>query len=251
MYTRRKRIRGRRGQVYGAGKMVARRSGLYPDQTCGGTRYIYQQTLTRLTFIAADGTEYEFRDQLTGGQPATVTNPCATTGATRGTVFVTADGSAATFTSDSAINDRLPSMGGGGVQFLSGYLMLRDGTRYRIDSGNVSWIRDRNGNRLLFGYTDGRVTSVTDPLNRQVTYTYANFVNTFSDQITFKGFGGQTRTILVNYTRLQFSLRTTNPRNEHLLMTTVCPSTTGLTFMNTTLVVARWERSSAEPIPNI
>jgi RHS repeat-associated protein len=194
--------------------MVARRSGLYPDQTCGGTRYIYQQTLTRLTFIASDGTEYEFRDQLTGGQPATVTNPCATTGAARGTVFVTADGSAATFTADAAINDRLQSMGSGGVQFLSGYLMLRDGTRFRIDNGNVSWIRDRNGNRLLFGYTDGRVTSVTDPLNRQVSYTYANFVNTFSDQITFKGFGGQYRTILVNYTRLQFSLRTTNPRNE-------------------------------------
>jgi hypothetical protein len=82
---------------YSAGKMVGRRSGLYPDQTCGGTRYIYQQTLTRLTLIAADGTEYEFRDQLTGGQPMPVTNPCATTGASRGTVFVTADGNAATF----------------------------------------------------------------------------------------------------------------------------------------------------------
>ncbi|HEV8187743.1 MAG TPA: hypothetical protein VGP83_08340, partial [Pyrinomonadaceae bacterium] len=199
---------------YGAGKMVGRRSGLYPDQTCGGTRYIYQQTLTRLTFIAADGTEYEFRDQLTGGQPATVTNPCASTGAPRGTVFVTADGNAATFTSDTAINDRLQSMGGGGIVILSGYLMLRDGTRYRIDNGNVSWIRDRNGNKLLFGYTDGRVTSITDALNRQVTYTYANFVSTFSDQISFKGFGGQNRTLLVNYTRLQYSLRTTNPRNE-------------------------------------
>jgi len=202
------------GAGYGPGKMVGRRSGLYPDQTCGGTRYIYQQTLTRLTFIAADGTEYEFRDQLTAGQPAPVTNPCATTGASRGTVFVTSDGNAATFVSDAIIYDRLQSMGGGGVVNLSGYLMLRDGTRYRIDNGNVSWIRDRNGNKLLFGYTDGRVTSITDPLNRQITFTYANFVNTFSDQINFKGFGGQSRTLLVNYSRLQYSLRTTNPRNE-------------------------------------
>src|SRR6185369_7304477 len=202
------------GAGYGAGKMVGRRSGLYPDQTCVGTRYIYQQTLTRLTFIAADGTEYEFRDQLTAGQPAPVTNPCATTGASRGTVFVTADGNAATFISDATIYDRPQSMGGGGVVNLSGYLLLRDGMRYRIDNGDVSWIRDRNGNKLVFGYTDGRVTSITDPLNRQVTYTYANFVNTFSDQITFKGFGGQSRTILVNYARLQYSLRTTNPRNE-------------------------------------
>src|SRR6185369_11675889 len=202
------------GAGYGAGKLVGRRSGLYPDQTCGATRYIYQQTLTRLTFIAADGTQYEFRDQLTGGQPMPVTNPCASTGASRGTVFVTADGNAATFTSDATIYDRPQSMGGGGIVNLSGYLMLRNGTRYRIDNGNVSWIRDRNGNKLLFGYTDGRVTSITDALNRQVTYTYANFVNTFSDQISFKGFGGQNRTLLVNYTRLQYSLRTTNPRNE-------------------------------------
>jgi RHS repeat-associated protein len=202
------------GAGYGAGKMIGRRSGLYPDQTCGATRYIYQQTLTRLTFIAADGTEYEFRDDLTRGQPAPVTNPCATTGAPRGTVFVTADGNAATFISDDPIYDRLSSMGGGGVPYVSGYLMLRDGVRYRIDNGSVSWIRDRNGNKLFFGYTDGRVTSITDSLNRQVTYTYADFGNTFYDQITFKGFGGQNRTIRVNYARLQYSLRTTNPRNE-------------------------------------
>lgn len=78
----------------------------------------------------------------------------------------------------------------------------------------MSWIRDRNGNKLFFGYTDGRVTSITDALNRQVTYTYADFVNTVFDQISFKGFGGQNRTLRVNYARLQYSLRTTNPRNE-------------------------------------
>ena len=61
---------------YGPGVLVGRQSGISPTQSCGITRNIYQQTITRLTFTAADGTEYEFRDQLTGGQPATVSNPC-------------------------------------------------------------------------------------------------------------------------------------------------------------------------------
>jgi len=92
--------------------------------------------------------------------------------------------------------------------------MLRDGTRYRIDGGGVTWIRDRNGNKMTFVYGSGGVTTITDSLNRQVTYSYADFVNTFSDQITVRGFGGATRTILVNYSQLANALRTTNPRNE-------------------------------------
>ena len=57
--------------------------------------------LTRVTFTAPDGTEYEFRDQLTNGQPkAPVTG-----GFNRGTVFVTADGTTATFISDGDIHE--------------------------------------------------------------------------------------------------------------------------------------------------
>ncbi len=201
---------------YGPGVLVGRQSGDNPTQVCqnpggGITRYIYSQTLTRLTFTTGDGTEYEFRDQLTAGQPATVSNPCGS-GASRGTVFVTADGTAATFVSDSIIYDKIQSKGASMI-FPSGYLMLRDGTRYRIDGGGVTWLRDRNGNKLTFSYNGG-VATITDSLNRQVTYTYADFVNTFSDQITVKGFGGATRTILVNYSQLANALRTTNPRNE-------------------------------------
>ena len=197
---------------YGPGALVARRSGISPNQSCGITRYIYQQTLTRLTFTTPDGTEYEFRDQLTGGQPATVSNPCASTGASRGTVFVSADGTAATFISDAVVNDKLNSSGSS-LLYLSGYLMLRDGTRYRIDGGGVTWLRDRNGNKLSLSH-NGNVTTITDSLNRTVTITPADFQSTFSDQITVKGFGGTSRTILVNYTQLANVLRTTNPRNE-------------------------------------
>jgi len=196
---------------YGPGVLVARQSGISPNQSCGITRYIYQQTLTRLTFVTSDGTEYEFRDQLTGGQPATVSNPCGS-GASRGTIFVTADGTAATFLSDSTIYDKINSTGTSMI-FPSGYLLLRDGTRYRMDSGGVTWMRDRNGNKLTFS-TSGSSIIITDSLNRTVTITPADFVNTFSDQITVKGFGGATRTILVTYAQLANVLRTTNPRGE-------------------------------------
>jgi|GEM_PF-390263 len=194
---------------YGPGTLIGRQSGIDPTQTCqapggGIIRYLYWQTLTRLTFTAANGTEYEFRDQLTGGQPAQVISPC-TTGASRGTVFITADGTAATFISDSVIYDKNQSRGSSMI-FPSGNLMLRDGTKYRIDGGAVTWMRDRNGNKLTFSY-NGSVTTITDSLNRQVSFTYADYSSTFSDQITVKGFGGATRTILVNYATLSNALR--------------------------------------------
>jgi hypothetical protein len=91
--------------------LVGRQSGVNPNQVCATNHKIYQQTLTRLTFSTSDGTEYEFRDQNSGGQPATVSNPCGS-GYSRGTVFVTADGTAATFISDSTIYDKNSSTGG-------------------------------------------------------------------------------------------------------------------------------------------
>ncbi len=61
-----------------------------------------------------------------------------------------ADGTSATFISDADIVDLYISDGSGGEtdQYVSGYLMLSDGTRYRIDGGYVTWLRDRNGNYL-------------------------------------------------------------------------------------------------------
>jgi RHS repeat-associated protein len=190
---------------YGPGKLVGRLSGSNATQTCGTTRNIYQQTLTRLTFTAADGTEYELRDAATGGQPATVSNPCAA-GASRGTTFITADGTAATFLSDATISDD-PVSGHASLFYPSGYFLLRDGTRYRIDGGNVTWIRDRNGNKLSFAYTYDRVTTITDSLNRTVAISYADMVSTYDDQITYKGYGGATRTILITHTSLSSALR--------------------------------------------
>ena len=123
---------------------------------CGTYYAATYQSLTHLTFILPDGTEYEFRDQATGGQVKT--SSCGGPGYNRGTVFATADGTAATFVSDLAILDTPGTY----TTYPSGYLLLGDGLRYRIDSGKVSWMRDRNGNKLSFAYNDAylRLTAV-------------------------------------------------------------------------------------------
>lgn len=157
---------------YGPGVMQGRKGGT-GSLFCGQNSpwYRYSQTLTRLTFTAADGTEFELRDQLTAGEPKTP--PSCFAGFSRGRNFISADGSSATFISDSDILDTVIVSEDAGISFPSGYLMLRDGTRYRLDSGKVTWMRDRNGNKLSFTY-DGfsRVTTITDSLNRQVTIVY-------------------------------------------------------------------------------
>ena len=192
---------------YGPGVLEGRTGGTGSSQCSIYTTYHYNKTLTRLTFIAPDGTEFELRDQLTGGQPQDVPQ-CPSVGFSRGTVFTTADGTAATFISDSNVFDSVNSPGGSP---LSGYLMTRDGTRYRIDGGLVTWLRDRNGNKLSFTYdTYSRVTTVTDSLNRQVTIAYdVNDVAPYGlcDKITYKGFGGVNRIVRVSKTAMGNVLR--------------------------------------------
>lgn len=191
---------------YGLGVIQGRKGGT-GSLFCGQNSpwYRYSKTLTRLTFTAGDGTEFELRDQLTGGEPKST--PSCFTGFNRGKVFVTADGSSATFISDADIIDTV-IVSEDTVSFSpSGYLLLRDGTRYRLDTGTITWMRDRNGNRLSFLYDSfKRVTSVTDSLNRQITVAYAA-QTPGSDVVTYKGFGGASRTISVNYDFLQSALR--------------------------------------------
>ena len=179
-------------QIYSLGRVEMRQGGSRDFVLgSGGCGYIHRQTLTRLTFIAPDGTEYELRDQATNGQPVLAT--C--TAHDRGDVFVTADGSAATFISDSHISDyqydnppNIPP---------SGYMMLRNGTRYRVDAGKVTWMRDRNGNKLTFNYDSyQRMTSVTDSLNRQVTINYDAGAGAYQE-ITYKGYRGAVRHLRV------------------------------------------------------
>jgi hypothetical protein len=143
---------------------------------------------TRLTFRSPDGTEFELVDQVVGGFAQTRfyagCSPYSQAPFNRGRIFVTTDGSAATFVSDTDITDWY---GNFRIIHPSGYLMLRDGTRYRIDNGWISWLRDRNGNKLTFTRSGSTIQKITDSLNREVVYGSAT--------ITFKGFGGADRVI--------------------------------------------------------
>ena len=204
---------------YGPGMMSARFIGTgsmpcptpTPPAECEGDcpRH-YRNTLTRLSFTGPDGTEMVFRDVQTGGvnhfSGSGTQCPVNGFGYDRGKVFVTTDGSGATFIADNSILDfvivgqSLPEY----YSTITGYMMLRDGTRYRIDDGLVSWIRDRNGNKISFSYSNMRVTTITDSLNRQVTIAYdVNEGGSYGvcDKITYKGFGGATRLIRISKPR--------------------------------------------------
>ncbi len=207
---------------YSPGKLEGRQGGTgftdcssYP----GGNSNAYGGTITRLTFIEPDGSEHELIDQLTGGQQlGSYPNICASvTGASRGAVFISHDGEAMTFISDTTIDDR--NAPGGSTLYPSGYLMLRNGARYRLDNGTVTWLRDRNGNKLTFTYDTGlRVTGVTDSLNRTVTIAYdVADIPPYGlcDQITFKGFGGAQRMIRVSKASLGNVLRQASSYSNH------------------------------------
>ena len=188
--------------------------------------HYYRQTMTKLIFTASDGTEYEFV-----GQPGTGVGGAATisgcdwnsTGFNRGNVFKSIDGSAMTFISDANIYDlKEIGVGSGDPSFPSaanGYLLLKDGTRYRIKDGFVRWIRDRNGNLTTFAYdspSGGRLQSITDSIGRQVEFTYTHSACGGFDEITYKGFGGATRRIKVGYSlsRKCFAHDTTRRPND-------------------------------------
>jgi RHS repeat-associated protein len=200
---------------YGPGVLVGRKVN---DNRCDiFGQFFNTQSLTRLTFTAPDGTEYELRDQDTNGETLLSTCPYYTSGgpgASRGKVFVAADGSDVTFISDTTIYDTnaFGQISGSNVFRASGYLIFRNGVRYRIDGGLVSWIRDRNGNKLTFGYGPRGITSITDSLNRRVTISYADYQTVFYDEITFHGYGGAARAIRINYSLLSTVLRSGSVR---------------------------------------
>jgi len=204
------------GKGVGTYKMAILRAGSR-DFTirCPGQGNLRRETLTILRFTAPDGTTYELRDKLTNGEP----NSTACAPFNRGRVFVTADGTSATFISDTDIFDYPYSSAPPDIH-VSGYLLLRDGTRFRIepdetppsnnndkDKGDKCvWARDRNGNRLDFSRSEGVPLTVTDTIGRQVAHTL--------ETIDFKGYGGAPRTIRIqggslgNALRSGFQLRT-------------------------------------------
>jgi hypothetical protein len=145
-------------------------------------------TQTILTFTTPNGTEIEFRDNNFAGQKTlsqcNELDPGAGM-ANRGRLFFTEDQSF-TFISDSDIFDKTQATNP--IQTKpSGYLLTKDGIRYRVTEGQIKWIRDRNGNLLTFTYESsiGRLIGIKDSLNREDTISYSNFEpNPFNTNIT-------------------------------------------------------------------
>ncbi len=207
------------------GRMIGRQSRsaeLLDSTTCGpGFGAYAEKSNTHLVFIAPDGTEYQLWDALQGGVPrfGNCVNP--TQDPNRGKVFVTADGSSATFISSEPFSytDMIsPDPVNGDFPFQrtfdpTGYLLLRDGTRYRINQGRVEWIRDRNGNVITFDYTGSPnpnlPTKIKDSLNREITFAYdlQEAPYGFHHKITVKGFGNQDRIVRVSLKNLGEALR--------------------------------------------
>jgi RHS repeat-associated protein len=171
---------------------------------CGKVN-VHRETLTIVRFTVPDGTTYELRDKLTNGEP----NSTSCTNFNRGRVFVAADGTSATFISDTDIFDRFFYSDSSDNPRASGYVLLRDGTRFRLDNGKIVWMRDCNGNKLSFSDPEQSPWTITDSIGRQVV------INSGAPQsIDFKGYGGAPRTIRIqsaglgNALRSGFNLRT-------------------------------------------
>ena len=197
--------------LYNPGGVEGRRAG-YDITTCADNTTVFTLSLTRITFTTADGTEYELRDTLTNGRPASNGGCNYLNPQSRGTVFASADGTGATFISDQVLYDQVIAPGDIGEFRPSGYLMLSEGTRYRIDAGRITWARDRNGNKITYDYDgNNRVTAITDSLKRVLSITYASGNVTY-DQLSFKGYAGLNRTIRVNYASMSTVLQSGTPQ---------------------------------------
>ncbi|MFN7921621.1 MAG: RHS repeat-associated core domain-containing protein [Bryobacteraceae bacterium] len=183
--------------------------------------------MTRLTYTGGDGTEYELRDQANAGKPFfnasndNAANCNSTPPLSRGNVWITADGSAATYVADLPLSDGAAvgvsdpgteSFDGPGPS--GGVLAFRSGVMYHFTNSNVDKIIDRNGNRITLTYgltsTPWRVTQAEDALGRKVDFAYAKSDATgVYDEITFDGAEGQKRQIRVRYSDLQDALSPT------------------------------------------
>ena len=160
--------------------------------------------LTRLQFFGPDGTTYVLYDKKTNGQIHARTL-CITPALNRGKVFVTDDGESMTFISDTDVLDAGQISSVEAKFTVTGYLLMKDGTRYRIEDGVVKWIRDNNGNQIKLEYSRATnfdpwmLSKVTDSLGRIVNITYCMIGMNNYDEISFQGFAGAPKSIRVYY----------------------------------------------------
>src|SRR5690242_20149593 len=147
----------------------------------------YTHTLARLTLMLPDKGEIEFRDDNYDGMP--LTSDCSGyVAASRGTRWHATDGSGTVF-----INDADNGVANSNT---SGTVITGDGMRYHFIGERCDWIKDRNGNKITFDYTNG--VAITDQLGR-VTRIQQNVADpehqgvTLALLVTIPGYNGQSR----------------------------------------------------------
>ena len=186
------------GWTIGIGKMFGRQIGFDQSSTCFVSTQPNNEvafpgkTITTLTFTAPNGTEYDFRDDLYDGGPLELVN-CA--GQSRGTMFHSTNGSAATFVSDSEVID-VPAQVQG-TYSPTGYVYLKEGTRFRIVKGLVTQERDHNGNLISYQYSGTKLTNITDTMGREINIAYPTTGNVIAS-VSFLGIGGTSNTKTIN-----------------------------------------------------
>lgn len=196
------------------GKLTVCNSG-----TGSGYSFYPGKFLTRLTFIDEYGTEHELIDTLTTGEPLSPYSPpnylpsCNMDpihgGPNRGTVFRSADASDLLFISDSNIQEQIAVPTSDPELYpvwASGWLLFPNGRKYRIVNGLVTMIEDRNGNRTTLTYGSAGPNKITDSAGRVTEISYADFLSTFQDTITYPGSNGAQRQIVVTYTPMANAL---------------------------------------------
>ena len=175
-------------------------------------------------FVDQNGSAHQLRDKQTNGHPFTLAETISDYN--YGRVFVSGDGSNMAFVSDTDIvrpssahcNDFENPNPWMNIYAANGYLLLPDGTRYRVEKTFIKWMRDRNGNVTRFFYDQdpapsapvAHLVKVVDSLNREINISYSVAEPEpygLSDVITVKGFGGATRTYRISFKPLTDVLR--------------------------------------------
>ena len=183
--------------TYAGALMIARGAG---DACDGGqTNNYFANSLARLTYIKEDGSETEFRDTATGGQPHANYAPGAFS---RGTTFKAFDGSSSVFTASAAVSD--PGSCSSGEYGVSGVLTTRDGTQHTFASGYEVKTEDRNGNQLCL--SSDCATSGSAP-NQTITDSYGRTTTVSecvgcSDTIVYLGYLAASRTVTIKHASL-------------------------------------------------
>ncbi len=197
-----------------------------PGQNCQLQGQKRKATRMTLTFYAPDGSSHELIDAATRGryrmandQSSCDVNAPGDETFSRGSLFLSSDGSALTFVSDAEFASPDPvttdESGGSNPLGVSGVLTYPNGSRFRIDNGNITSVHDRNGNittleYFLSGDHLGKLKKVVDSLGRAVTFEYGvSDVAPYglSDRILYSGINGSPQIIRVSKSSMGNVLR--------------------------------------------